>query len=79
MMRRMLRLRLCLGRQALPALAPVGLAEALVALLVPALVDFYMQGRFPIDKIVTYYPFDRIGEAFDDSSTGTTIKPILRF
>jgi len=46
---------------------------------IPALVDFYMQGRFPIDKIVTYYPFDRIGEAFDDSSTGTTIKPILRF
>ena len=40
MMRRMLRLRLGLGRQALPALAPVGLVEALVALLVAALADF---------------------------------------
>mgnify|MGYP001034784502 CR=1 FL=1 len=46
---------------------------------IPALVDFYMQGRLPIDKIVTYYPFDRIDDAFGDSRAGTAIKPVLRF
>ena len=46
---------------------------------IPALVDFYMQGRLPIDKIVTYYPFERIDDAFGDSRAGTAIKPVLRF
>lgn len=45
---------------------------------IPMLVDYYMQGRFPFDRLVKYYPFEQINQAFDDSHHGSTIKPILR-
>ena len=44
---------------------------------IPRLVDFHMQGVFPIDRLVGFYPFDDIVRAFHDSEAGTTIKPIL--
>ncbi len=46
---------------------------------IPALIELYRQGRFPFDRLVTYYPFAQINEAAADSEAGTTIKPILRF
>jgi aryl-alcohol dehydrogenase len=46
---------------------------------IPDLVDLYMQGRFPFDRLVRYYTFDHINEAAADSEHGTTIKPIVRF
>ncbi len=45
---------------------------------IPHLVDLYMQGRFPFDRLVRYYPFDAINQAADDSEHGVTIKPIVR-
>ena len=42
------------------------------------LVDFYMSGRFPIDKLVTFYPFEDIDQAIADNDSGAAIKPILR-
>ncbi len=42
------------------------------------LVDFYMGGRFPLDKLVRFYPFEGIAQAFHDSEKGVTVKPILR-
>ena len=45
---------------------------------IPRLVDFFMQGRFPFDRLIRYYPFDDIEQAFHDSETGTTIKPVLQ-
>jgi aryl-alcohol dehydrogenase len=45
---------------------------------IPQLVDLFMQGRFPIDKLVRFYPFAAINEAAADSEHGATIKPILR-
>lgn len=47
-------------------------------LFIPRLVDFFMQGRFPFDRLTRFYPFDDIGQAFHDSEAGTTVKPILR-
>jgi aryl-alcohol dehydrogenase len=47
-------------------------------LFIPALVELYMQERFPFDKLVKFYPFDRINEAAEDSEKGITIKPIIR-
>jgi len=47
-------------------------------LFIPALVELYMQGRFPFDKLVKFYPLDRINEAAEDSEKGITIKPIIR-
>ncbi len=46
---------------------------------VPALIDLFVQGRFPLDRLVTYYPFERINDAIADSETGAVVKPVLRF
>ena len=47
-------------------------------IFIPQLLELYLQGRFPFDKLVTYYPFVKINEAIDDSLSGTTIKAILQ-
>jgi aryl-alcohol dehydrogenase len=52
--------------------------ESIPDLFIPTLVDFYLAGRFPIDRLATYYPFERINDAIHDSETGRAIKPILR-
>ncbi len=44
---------------------------------IPKLVELYMEGRFPFDRLVRYYPFDAIEQAIHDSETGVAIKPIL--
>ncbi|NYH14953.1 zinc-binding dehydrogenase [Paraburkholderia bryophila] len=46
---------------------------------IPQLVQLYQQGRFPFDKLVRFYPLDQINQAAEDSSSGVTLKPILRF
>jgi aryl-alcohol dehydrogenase len=35
-------------------------------------------GRFPIEKMITFYPLDEINRAAVESSAGKTIKPVLR-
>jgi aryl-alcohol dehydrogenase len=45
---------------------------------IPVLVDLYLQGRFPFDKLCRFYSFEQINEAMSDSERGITIKPILR-
>ncbi len=45
---------------------------------IPYLVDSYMSGRFPFDRLITFYAFDDIGQAFHDSHQGQAIKPVLR-
>ena len=45
---------------------------------IPQLIDFYAQGRFPMDRLATYYPFEKINQAVADSVSGKTIKPILK-
>ena len=45
---------------------------------IPKLVDLYLQGRFPFDKLCKFYEFDQVNEAMADSERGVTIKPILR-
>ncbi len=45
---------------------------------IPTLVNLYKQGRFPFDRLIVEYPFEQIGQAFEDSKTGKTIKPVIR-
>ena len=46
---------------------------------IPRLIDYFMDGRFPIDRLVKDYRFEELSQAFEDSEVGATIKPILRF
>ncbi|MEJ0071579.1 MAG: NAD(P)-dependent alcohol dehydrogenase [Pseudomonadota bacterium] len=45
---------------------------------IPTLVDLFMDGRFPMDRLVTFYDFADINRAAADAVAGTTIKPVLR-
>jgi aryl-alcohol dehydrogenase len=45
---------------------------------IPRLVDFLMQGKMPVDRMMTFYPLAEINRAAQESSQGTTIKPVLR-
>jgi aryl-alcohol dehydrogenase len=53
--------------------------DSVPSLFIPALVDLWRLGRFPFDRMVRAYPFERINEAAHDSETGATIKPVLHF
>jgi aryl-alcohol dehydrogenase len=45
---------------------------------IPRLVDYIMDGKFPIAKMITFYDFADINLAAEESSAGKTIKPVLR-
>lgn len=46
--------------------------------VVPQIIDLYLQGRFPFDKMVKFYDLDQINQAAADADAGAVIKPILR-
>ena len=46
--------------------------------LIPGLIALYKAGRFPFDKLVKYYGFDEIDQAVADSTSGGTIKAVLK-
>jgi aryl-alcohol dehydrogenase len=52
--------------------------DSVPRVFIPKLIDFHRAGLFPFDKLVKFYSFDRISQAFEDSAKGTTIKPILK-
>jgi aryl-alcohol dehydrogenase len=45
---------------------------------IPELVNLYLQGRFPFDRLVKFYNFDEINQAAADSEKGVTLNPIIR-
>jgi aryl-alcohol dehydrogenase len=47
-------------------------------LFIPQLIELYMQGRFPFDRLIRFYPLDEINAAIEDMETGKAIKPIIR-
>lgn len=44
---------------------------------IPRLVDLFMAGRFPLDRLVTRYDFADVNQAAADATSGATIKPVL--
>ena len=44
---------------------------------IPQLIDLNKQGRFPFDRLITYYPFEHINQAIADCESGEVIKPVL--
>ncbi|WP_237155618.1 NAD(P)-dependent alcohol dehydrogenase [Oryzibacter oryziterrae] len=52
--------------------------ESNADVFIPYLIDLYTQGRFPFDRLVTFYDFPDINTALQDAEAGRAIKPILR-
>ncbi len=44
---------------------------------IPQLVELFQQGRFPADKLVKTYGLEDINQAFEDSASGATVKPVI--
>jgi aryl-alcohol dehydrogenase len=42
------------------------------------LLELYTKGRFPFDRLITFYALDQINEAAEDSEKGKTLKAVLR-
>jgi aryl-alcohol dehydrogenase len=51
--------------------------DAHPGLFIPRLVAYWRQGRFPFDRLLTFYPFAEIARAFEDAHSGKAIKPVL--
>jgi aryl-alcohol dehydrogenase len=52
--------------------------DAIPDLFIPKLIELYRQGRFPFDRLITFYPFDDINKAVEDMEKGRVVKPVLR-
>ena len=46
---------------------------------IPQLIKLRQQGRFPFDRLITYYPFEDINEAIEACEAGKVVKPVLCF
>ncbi|MDR0575588.1 MAG: NAD(P)-dependent alcohol dehydrogenase [Tannerella sp.] len=64
-----------------PSVTLAGLSEGASnpQTFIPELVQYYKEGKLPVDKLIKFYDFTDIRKAFEDSHHGVTIKPILRF
>ena len=52
--------------------------ESDVQRFLPQLIDLYVSGKLPIDRLVRHYPHAAINEAVADMLAGRTIKAVLR-
>lgn len=46
--------------------------------MIPRLIDRFLEGRFPFDRLIRTYDFKDINQAAIDMASGLTIKPVLR-
>jgi aryl-alcohol dehydrogenase len=52
--------------------------DAIQDQFIPELIELYQQGKFPFDRMITYYPFEEINKAVEDMEKGLVVKPVLR-
>ena len=52
--------------------------DSIPDLFIPHLIELYLAGRFPFDRLITFYPLREINQAADDSLQGRVVKPVLR-
>ena len=53
--------------------------DAVSDILLPVMIDLYKNGKMPFDKMIKYYPFEKINEAVADAEAGKTLKAVLKF
>ena len=51
--------------------------DAKVKQFIPTLVKLYEDGRFPFDRLIEKYPFEKINDAVKDLHDGKVMKPVL--
>lgn len=51
--------------------------ECVPSVMIPALIEWWRQGRFPFDRLIRKYEFHAINQAAADMTSGETLKPVL--
>lgn len=52
--------------------------DSVPEVFIPQLIELYLQGRLPFDRLVRFYDFAQINDAVAASEDGSVIKPVLR-
>jgi aryl-alcohol dehydrogenase len=52
--------------------------DAVPQRFIPYLIELYLEGQFPFDRLVMFYNLSDINQAIADMKSGETIKPVLR-
>jgi aryl-alcohol dehydrogenase len=60
-----------------PRIVGVNQGRSVPRVVIPALIDHFLAGRMPFDKLIRTYPLDKINDAIHDMHSGATIKPVL--
>jgi len=53
--------------------------DTVPGVFIPRLVDLFLRGHFPFDKIIERYPFSEINTAIADTEAGRAIKPVVLY
>ncbi|WEV40019.1 NAD(P)-dependent alcohol dehydrogenase [Lactobacillus sp. ESL0681] len=51
--------------------------DSVPQVFIPEMIQLFERNEFPIDKLCKFYTLDQVNEAFADSASGKTIKPII--
>ncbi|MGA2875980.1 MAG: NAD(P)-dependent alcohol dehydrogenase [Nitrososphaerales archaeon] len=51
--------------------------RAVPQMFIPQMIELWRKGRFPFDRMITYFVFSKVNEAFEASRNGTVVKPVL--
>ena len=52
--------------------------DSIPKLFIPKLLEYYKKGQFPFDRLIQFYDFKDINQAFEDSHIGKVIKAVLK-
>ena len=77
--------KLCLigiaGKLDLTGMDIMGESKQIIGLIegdaIPKLIKHSKKGKFPVDKLMKFYSFDQVNQAFDDFTSGKVIKPVI--
>ena len=59
------------------SLVGINMGGSVTEEFIPQLIALNKAGKFPYEKLITFYQFDEINQAFHDSHIGKAIKPVL--
>lgn len=58
----------------------IGIVEgcSIPQIFIPQLLHYYKKGLFPFDRLIHFYDFEDINQAFEDTKKGIVLKAVLR-
>src|SRR5262249_6589982 len=48
-------------------------------IFIPQLIELYLQGQFPFDQLIGFYPFMEINTALEAAASGNVLKAVLTY